>query len=366
MLALTAAHPAPAAAWTGSAIASDIAAARAHTAFATFLAAYWDPRRRVFVKASGTRGQPRAAAADYWWQSQALEATLDAFEAGDPSATRALIDDIDATGLAKLRTADYNDDLSWWAMAGLRAYALTHDASGLPVAREIAAKVWQSWDPKAGGIWWRASVHGQKNVATNATAAIVNAQLYRITGGVAYRNHAVVIFDWLEAHLRDGTKVADHVTADGRVVDWAFTYNYGEYIGAARELASVTGDERYLGVAETVADAAMALSSSDVLEDEGAGDGGGFKGILVRQIELLAADTGIERYARFLEANAAAAWANRRSDGLSGPSWEAPPSNRPIQALTDLSAVRLFEQVALLHPSIDRPSFVPGRREVAV
>jgi predicted alpha-1,6-mannanase (GH76 family) len=323
--------------------------ARAHAAFAIFLATYWDPRRRLFVRTSGRPlpGRP-ARVADLWWQAEAWETVLDAFEAGDPLATPELVGEVFNSEAGPRARADFNDDLGWWALASVRAYELTHDASYLAAARRIAATIWQSWDRSSGGIWWRRSVDDQKNVATNGTATMVFAQLYGLTGVVAYQTRAAATFRWLESHLRRGSHVVDHVTSGGRPVDWQFTYNYGEYLGAAREVSRITGDRSLLDLAANLAHAGMALASGEVLRDEGRGDAGGFKGILVRQLALLAETTGEPRLEAFLDANDEAAWLHRRGDGLSGSSWASAPGRGPIEVLTDLSAVRLFEQLALL------------------
>jgi predicted alpha-1,6-mannanase (GH76 family) len=336
-----------------------IAAGRAHAAFAAFLTRYWDPRRHTFVRATGTDLRT-ARPADFWWQAQAWEAVLDAFEDGDELATRSLVRQVFDARVRAGFAPDFNDDLSWWAMASVRAYALTADPTYLRQARSIAATVWRSWDRSSGGIWWRRSRHDQKNVATNATAAIVEARLARLTGDPRDRAHAVAIFGWLEAHLRRGTVVLDRELANGHVVDEPLTYDYGEYLGAAREMADLTGDVADLGLAEDLADAGMALAVGGVLPDEGTGDGGGFKGIFVGQLALLAHQTGSDRYRSFLEANADAAWAHRRGDGLSGSSWWHAPGSGPVQVLTASSGVRLFEQVAILEREAPSPRALAG------
>jgi predicted alpha-1,6-mannanase (GH76 family) len=323
----------------------------ASSAYERFLAAYWNSSTHTFYARSDHAFRPvHGSTADFWWTAELWETVMDAYEQSHRPADRALIDAVYDGFVKRFPTfaSDFNDDRGWWALAATRAWSLTKETRFLARAESLFAGVWSSWDGTyGGGVWWRRSVHGEKNAATNGVAAMTAAALYQATHDTIYRTRAAQLFGWLDRTLRRGTEIEDHIEGASNVVTWQFTYDYGVYIGSAAALRTATGSASYLSAAVSAADHAIAsLTTTSVLRDEGTGDGGGFKGVLVRNLARLATVARTSTYTSFLERNAAAATRARRSDGLNGSSWTHVPTASAIESLTDSSAVTLYEIVA--------------------
>lgn len=143
-------------------------------------------------------------------------------------------------------------------------------------------------------------------------------------------------------------------TGDGRIdKDWKYTYNQGVYIGAAIELYRVTGSRDYLEEARRTFGAAvkeLAGPNSGVLPEEGGGDAGLFKGILVRYAaELAQAGQADGAAGAFLRSNAELLWDQGKAADrvLFGPDWTKAPSDT-VQLSTQLSGIKLLERMVVL------------------
>ncbi|MBB5235933.1 glycoside hydrolase family 76 protein [Deinococcus budaensis] len=317
-----------------------------------FVRAYWDPQARYFYTYSDQKTHPEHGAgpvgglySDFWWEAQLFDLVMDAHEAtGDP-AYRAMIGAVWDGFLAAYPdfANDYNDDLGWWAQGAIRAYGLTGERRYLDASAELEGRIWQGWDNRyGGGLWWRRSVKDQKNVATNAPYVNTCVRLYQATGDGKYLDRAQKAHAWVKARLVDGPRVYDHVTGagDGTVTRWDFTYNFGNFVLASLALRDATGDASYLTDARRAMDWALAnLTQNGILLDEGANDGGGFKGVTVRALRRLAGEPGGEKYLAALRDQGASAWNARRADGLVGTAWDAVPSADALQSLAAGSAV---------------------------
>jgi predicted alpha-1,6-mannanase (GH76 family) len=337
------------------ALAATDSTSRVVDAFGKFMDRYWSWDARQFYWRSDHKAHDGNRFAPMWWSAQLWETLMDNYERTGSSVDRQLIDVI-YEGWVQHHNgihSEYNDDVGWWALAATRAYNITHEPRYLNVAIKIADRQWNDWDGTyGGGIWWRRTARDQKNVATNGTAAIVNATLYRYTGSARFKKHAVALFAWVDSKLRSGGRLDDRIERYNRIqVD--YSYNYGSYIGAALALYRITGSGSYVERATSLADSALGrlVNSSGVLRSEGTGDGGGFKGIFMRNLRWLANARAVSsarrsNYANFIEHNAAVAWSHRISSRLWGASWTRTASP-PVEALTDASAVSLFQGDAM-------------------
>ena len=163
----------------------------------------------------------------------------------------------------------------------------------------------------------------------------------------SYLEKAKSLYAWQKKTLTDGTgKVFDSIrlgrSSAPRVGRFSLTYNQGTFIGAAAPLYQQTKDKTYLDDAIKTAEwtkANMCVSDQHILHDEGQGDGGAFKGIFVRYMKLLVYDCGRTEFLPWMQANADAAWGNRRpTDNIMGNDWTVPAGNK-IQSQTATSAV---------------------------
>ena len=330
-------------------------------AFLSFLKAYWDPEVKYFLAWERSAPFPRIGGAgpkggryaDFWWEARLWELVMDAYERDPTPSLRELIDAVYDGFAAQYPdwANDYNDDLTWWAQAALRAYRLTGEERYLERARSLFADVWRYWDAAyGGGVSWRRSNRTQKNMATNGPLTVVAAGLYQVTREPAYLEQARALWNWLDTHLTDGdSRVWDNIE-NGELRRWDFTYNFGNFIQAALVLREVSDDpdqrtvflRRSLNAAEWVR---RNLTNAGILLDEGGGDGGGFKGVFVRAVkelqavpELGSADRA--RLASWLNDNATQVWNVRRpQDGLVGPDWASVQERGVVESLAAASAV---------------------------
>jgi predicted alpha-1,6-mannanase (GH76 family) len=318
---------------------------------------FWDPRSRTFSAWSdGAEHDGHGPAADFWWAAQLWDVVIDEADRTRSPDALATVDAVYDGFLARHPTfvSDFNDDRGWWALAATRAYDLTDERRYLDRARSLLDGILASEDGSlGGGIWWRRSVHDQKNVATNAPAVMTASRLCTLTAERRDCDAAEALFSWLDRTLRDGSQVLDHVDSAGRRVDWSFSYNYGTFLAAALGAANAQPASDHGAAAKlrllagTVGDRAIAeLSSDAVLRPDGDGDGGGFRGIFVRALASAAEELGRPDWSAFVAANADAVWRARRSDGLVGSSWVHPEGGL-VESLTAASAVAVLEAAAI-------------------
>ncbi|MEV4569970.1 glycoside hydrolase family 76 protein [Nonomuraea sp. NPDC049419] len=330
--------------------------ADADAAMRAFVATFWDPAKKYFYTNSDRRihehahGPENGLYTDFWWEAQLWELVMDAYERTRSAEYRRMIDDVYAGFVAAYPEweNDFNDDLGWWALAGARAYEITRDARYLNRSRELFDRIWAFHDSTyGGGIWWRRSVRDQKNVATNAPAALTATKLYAATGEASYLERARGLFAWIKANLQENGHVYDHLEGSGTLVKWDFSYNFGTYISAAAALHKATGAASYLADARAAADwVTTYLTNGGTVMQEGVNDGGGFKARLIRGLNTLVKEHGQRRYLPFLQRNATQAWQHRRRpDNLVGPDWSAPAPSTYLQSLTAAAAVSTLQIV---------------------
>lgn len=261
----------------------------------------------------------------------------------------------------------FNDDMIWLANASLRAYKSTNDQEYKDVAQELWGIIKQSWSDNVfgGGITWKQDTPTQKNAVSNAPAAIIALQLYELDNNPDDLEWAVKIYNWQKEKLVDPVTglVWDSISIrDGQVftqTDWVFTYNMGTWIGVGLKLYRATGDQMYLTDATRSARSAVRspqLLTEGLMRDEGQGDGGLFKGVLVRYLtelimapELNASDRS--SFSKFMEFNAKTAYRRgiARPAMMFGPNWKNAPASGQTDLTTQLSGAMLIEAAALLH-----------------
>ncbi|THF71560.1 carbohydrate-binding protein [Deinococcus sp. Arct2-2] len=350
----------------GTAAGPGLSAPDPSRALTDFLNAYWDAdqgyflawnRSAPFSRPSGS-GPSGGKYTDFWWEAQLWDLVLDAAErAPKNTETRQLIGDV-YDGFVRAYPDwqnDFNDDLGWWAQASMRAYKFTGNARYLQRAATLFDSIWPYWtDTVGGGVLWRRSGSSQKNVATNGPLTVTAVRLYQATRDPKYRLRAQQLYAFVDTRLTDGdARVYDNIE-NGELRRWDFTYNVGNFVLAALALREVTDDPAQQAALLTRAtrstDWALAhLTNAGILLDEGAGDGGGFKGVFLRALRTLSEtpelDSGSrERYLQSLRDQATQVWNQRRvTDGLVGPDWSAPHEGGVIESLAAGAAVAALQ-----------------------
>jgi predicted alpha-1,6-mannanase (GH76 family) len=213
------------------------------------------------------------------------------------------------------------------------------------------------WDDTfGGGIYWNKD-RQNKNTPANAPASIIASRIYQLNRNGEDLDWAKKIYQWQKDNLVDPVSglVWDGLDATGTNKSWKFTYNQGVFIGAGIELYKITGDNTYLNDAVKTANNSMAgdFSSNNIMKDEGGGDGGLFKGILVRYMMLLITDgnlssTDAAKYISFLKLNAETLWlqGTSRPQILFNTNWITKATTTDLT--TQLSGAMLIEAVARL------------------
>ncbi|WP_168194079.1 glycoside hydrolase family 76 protein [Pontibacter sp. SGAir0037] len=303
---------------------------------------------------------------NYWWNAHALDVLVDAYERTDDAAyvqrMKALLNGIKDKNNGQFPN-EYYDDMEWLALSSLRAYDATGDAAFLDATTILWTDIKTGLnDNQGGGIAWRKSQLAYKNTPANAPAIILAARLYQLQEKEEDLELAKTLYTWLKSTLVDPATgiVWDGInrTGNGEIdKNWLFTYNQGVFIGAAEELYKITGEQAYLSDAVRTANTTMnnpELSPGGILRSENQGDGGLFKGILVRylvrlveQPNLAAADRS--KIINFLKYNAETLYSKgiHRPSLMISPDWKTMPGNE-TDSSTQLSGLMLIEAMARL------------------
>jgi len=339
--------------------AATLGGRRAAAALASFNRAFYVPSGATAYYANTTAG----AKAEFWRQAELIEMEEDAWQAThDPAVKRqivALLGSVVTRFSHNWSHRPWNDDIEWMIIAAARAYQITGDRAYLSMAQRnfdlVYARAYST--DFGGGLWWATGggVRQEKNVVTNATAAIAACELARSTGQSAYLAKAKALYRWLVATLYDPKTGAvwDHVnrSATGApVTDRAsLTYNQGTFIGACDLVqqalhwrAARSNGIKALAYTKTV------MAGDGVLPAETGGNGNfpGFKGIFCRWAMKLVRDDGLKEYLPWFRLNAAAAWRHRDARGLMDADWSAQTGSGELNCWGCSSAVVLLQELA--------------------
>lgn len=295
----------------------------------------------------------------YWWMAHAIDVLLDAFqrtgEVNHIKRINKLLSGCKQKSNEKLIN-NYYDDMEWMALAALRAFSLTNDRKYFTIAEELWRDIEKGWnDHCGGGIAWRKQQLDYKNTPANAPAVILALRLYDATKNKNYLSKAETIFTWLEDNLIDHKTgfVWDGINREGNMKidkDWEYTYNQGVYIGACIEYYKLKKDSVFLEKALKTAKSTFERLSEDgtkILQHEGKGDCGLFKGIFIRYTEeILKYKFDNELYQVFLM-NGEYAWKSfgKYRENLFGDYWLKENKDSSVTLATHLSGCKLMESI---------------------
>ncbi|MGE5672996.1 MAG: glycoside hydrolase family 76 protein [Mycobacterium leprae] len=337
-------------------------AAKADAAQKALADLYWNPKRQMFDNQTPCPFDSCNQTFNYWWQAHAVDTLVDGYVRTGDGAYKQRLHDL-YTGLVNRNGGalpnEFYDDMEWMALAWLRAYDATGDETYKGAVNTLWADIQTGWnDEMGGGIAWRKSQLNYKNAPANGPAAILAARLYEHFKNTADLQWATKIYAWEKSNLIDPKSgfVWDGMNRQGDgAVDstWAFTYNQGTFIGAGVALYQVTGDKAYLADAARNWQAAKERLVNPVtgnLPDEGDGDGGLFKGILVRYMgQLILADPSQTDALKVLQDSARGLWQSARAKDkvIFNQNWAQRP-DVAVKLSVNLSGIMLLEQMALL------------------
>nr|WP_246858162.1 glycoside hydrolase family 76 protein [Corynebacterium sp. sy017] len=269
----------------------------------------------------------------YWWQAHYLDCLVDAAtRRGTPVRKKRLQETINGIRLRQFRSLtvnSYYDDKAWLALAIDRAH---NGSAPKKYQRQLESNIIEGKDPDVGVMPWRVG-ETFYNVPTNGPVAIMLARRGKIT-------QARELVDWIFDNLVDdkgliidGMRMSMH---GPELAKQTYTYCQGVVIGACLEIALALREDGYYEEAATyfahvrsvIAAVAKTMTSPQgVLNSEaGHGDGGLFKGILVRYLAdaaiRLPHDHEVNQQARktarkIVLASAKSVWSHRvEVDGL--------------------------------------------------
>jgi len=323
--------------------------------------AYWNAGGQYFV--ANNQGNTTF---NYWPQAHALDVLVDAYLRTQSSTYTGYMDQW-YTGVPAKNggsfLGQYYDDEGWNALAMLRAYDVTKDTKWKDAAEAVWADIQTGWNATmGGGIAWQKQQLYYKNTPANGPACILAARLYERFGNPGDLAWAQKIYSWWKSTLVDAGSgfVYDGINSNNDGVlntTYRFTYNQGLFIGAGVELYNATQQASFLSNALQTASNVLTdptLNSAGVLKDEGQGDGGLFKGVLVRYMIQLILDKGIDagdqqKFVVFLKNNAQLLWlkGTTRPGYFYGNNWTAAPTGE-TDLTTELSGAMLMEGMDLL------------------
>jgi predicted alpha-1,6-mannanase (GH76 family) len=315
-----------------------------------------------FYNETAGRWQPEIA----WWLSgNALQTLLDYMhKTGDDSYMPQVLRTIDTQkeplawwpeGGGYFR-ADSTDDTGWWALAMVRMFDVTGNATYLDYAKLDEQYMHNYWsDECGGGIIWNIPQLAYKNAISNELYFTLAAALHnRLPGDEFYLNRSLVAWNWFNA---SGMINSAHLVNDGltdscvnnNATTW--TYNQGVILGGLVELYRATKDKAYLFTAKQIADAVIGsgtLVVDGVLKEpcEATQDCDfnqqAFKGIFMRYLGVLdEVLCSTHPYLAFIRSNAETAWQRDRNETDDfDVSWNGPFDNATVA--TQASAASLI------------------------
>jgi hypothetical protein len=237
--------------------------------------------------------------------------------------------------------ASYYDDNEWVGIELARLYKLHHEAPLLEKAEQIMAFVMAGWqaNPKLacpGGVPFSdAPSNTDRNTVTDAPAAELGAQLFRLTGNSVYLQFAQMAYEWVRICLTEPNGLyADHIRLHGVIDPTEWSYNQGAMIGAGALLYQSTGNSAYLFQARQTAKAALAYFTIQRLLSENPF----FPAVYLRNLLYLDAVTHDPPGARLAQSYVDSVWVHQRlTTGLFA--FGSPPST---QLLTQASIVQIY------------------------
>jgi predicted alpha-1,6-mannanase (GH76 family) len=229
------------------------------------------------------------------------------------------------------------DDEGWWALAWLKVYDIMGDDIYLRTAVDIFDDMaFTGYNGTCGAMYWDRARTYQNAIANELFLAVSANLANRVENKQYYLDWALKQWNWFKnsGMLNNQNLINDGLTDDCKNNGkQGWTYNQGVILGALVELNTAQPNKEYLDYATNIAYSAIAnmVDNNGVLTEPGfngnpnmGGDLPQFKGIFIRNLQILQDATGNKDFAEFIKKNADSIWSNDRSadNGTFGTVWD--------------------------------------------
>ncbi len=153
----------------------------------------------------------------------------------------------------------FYDDNQWLGLAWMDAWQRKREPALLERGKLIYRFMMTGYDTATGGgLYWEEGKMATKNTCSNGPGIVLALQLYKATREKKYLDTALLLYHWVNEHLRDSDGLYfDNIRVrDRRIGRAKYSYNTGTMLQANVELYELTGEREYLQRAVAIADSA--------------------------------------------------------------------------------------------------------------
>lgn len=154
----------------------------------------------------------------------------------------------------------FYDDNQWLGLAWMDAWFRLREPALLERGKLIYRFMLSGYDTvTGGGLYWEEGKMTTKNTCSNGPGIVLALQLYKATREKKYLDTALLLYRWVDQHLRDtadGLYFDNIRTLDHRIGRRKFSYNTGTMLQSNVYLYELTGDPVWLQRAKALADTA--------------------------------------------------------------------------------------------------------------
>lgn len=194
---------------------------------------------------------------------QRITALIDKYKSNRPvmaDPDRPLVPGYDSYIVAFGGGSRFYDDNQWLGLAWMDAWFRLREPALLERGKLIYRFMMTGYDTVAGGgLYWEEGKRTTKNTCSNGPGIMLALQLYKATREKKYLDTALLLYHWVDRHLRDmdGLYFDNIRLRDGRIGKAKYSYNTGTMLQANVWLYELTGEHLYLQRATAIADSAV-------------------------------------------------------------------------------------------------------------
>lgn len=234
----------------------------------------------------------------------------------------------------------FYDDNQWIGITVMDAYQRKKNKQWLQTGQEIYRFMMTGYDTiTGGGLYWQEDNKKSKNTCSNGPAIILALQLYQATKEKTYLDTALLLYNWVNAHLQLSSGLyGDNISSTGVIDKKAYSYNTGTLLQSAVYLHECTGNKKYLQQANAIADSSAAY----FLANQTFKDDYWFSAVLLRgYLHLFRYNHPTKYLQAFKGCLDAALKKNKNANGLMG-------KNHPLNLVAQGGMLEILARFALL------------------